>query len=841
MTHKFLTSLMVSLLALSAHAQTWGETITGLNPSDQWTYGTIEGTVNVKLTGTISMSGTLVISNGAVLNISIAESATDDIMICPSSGFVGKGFRTSGTCMFMVEEGGTLNIKGASGHLITIRGTETGNANIYAANIDSNGYLTSLTDSPVACPLKESAISAVGNVNLQYVRISDVVIDNDKGGAILIPDRTESNMNRYSKYGAVTVNDSEILSCKSKEGPALLVCAKESSANAPSDCPVLFENVKIQHCHVTEASDGNGGIIRTYGGCISPITLKKVTITQNLADGCGGGIFWNGLGEGTSLILDGCTFTYNHSTQDGGAMILEGAFSFEGGRTTIANNKADGNGGGICLKSYSGNATTTDDITMALNRISIECNSAARGGGLACLFQKTTLSNLTLNTDISGTSLSSNTATDGGGIYYASELATSTGLNLNINVKENSTLSANHASRNGGAIFCTYSSGTIKPSLSFSGAKVADNKAGNFGGALYIESGCSCTVTDGEITSNTAVWGGAFGIFTGAVINIDGGNISLNSATHGGAIYAHNGSKCYVNGGNIISNTARNGGGIFLNGTNTAMTYSNGIIRNNEASGTQSTMTTGYNLTPGYLYGAGGGICITGGASMNFDAGSVGIYGNAATLLGDDIFANGNNTAVTLPDVSSMNLSGYNSKTSDLFWVEDYMNGDTGYQYGTYGGGNGYSPTRYRTSIANQSSVYPIDPTALTSIKNRYLALALGYEILHVTIKATGLKAGESAIYRISHVEGNSISQYATIILTGTASAETVSKKIALFSGAWKVEDLGWNWTQTPTSDSIKQIAISSASDAEAKTVSFTYNDKAQTPKHAEGIVVNKF
>jgi hypothetical protein len=340
-----------------------------------------------------------------------------------------------------------------------------------------------------------------------------------------------------------------------------------------------------------------------------------------------------------------------------------------------------------------------------------------------------------------------------------------------------------------------------------------------------------------------------------------GGEIRGNeAATVGGGIYNYQ-AKITMSGGNIIGNKASRGGGIALGNAAASMTFGNGHITNNRAVYTSGSLTTGYHAEGGQ--GFGGGICIFSGTFIFEDATSVGLYNNIADKAGDDLFANGVNTTVTLPYVGSMDLSGYKTETSELYWVEDYMNGETGYALGTYmNTAQGYVPIRYREAIANQNLVYPVPVSEGQTFTDKYMALSLGHEIIYATLVRSGLLKGENAIYRVSRLDDRGTADktddrwivYSELLLFGPEDALTaeqaanksVSKRIALYSGTWKVEETNWAWTYDKE-DAITHEITGSSSPAEK---SFVFNgtklketDEGYAPaeRYDESVVRNDF
>ena len=233
----------------------------------------------------------------------------------------------------------------------------------------------------------------------------------------------------------------------------------------------------------------------------------------------------------------------------------------------------------------------------------------------------------------------------------------------------------------------------------------------------------------------------------------------------------------------------------------------------------------------------GGGIFLDTGASLTFaDDTNLGLYGNTADYGADDIFANGNGTLINLPDVTHMQLSGFEVPTQTLYWVEDYVDQDAEYEKGTfvnkkYSSGENL-PERYRYALANLHEIFTV--SGGVSLTN-YVCLALGYQIIFVTITKSGLKAGESAVFQM-YQEDSPDNIYQVIALTGKADGSVVSSRVALYSGKWTVRETDWSWAYKPDKKSITKTITSNSVD---NVFSFTNTEDKTAPLHDEAIVVN--
>ena len=180
------------------------------------------------------------------------------------------------------------------------------------------------------------------------------------------------------------------------------------------------------------------------------------------------------------------------------------------------------------------------------------------------------------------TNISLNNSALGAGIYMKN---TSPGTATDLTViLENSTVSFNIASEDGGGIFCGGSGARLSVDEdSFVGANMAVN-----GGGIYAESGCGVVVSAGVDVHNSSAFKGVMynnasgdggGIFAySAYISINAtayqvngirdsdtpATVAKNTADHdGGGIYAVNGSSVTVKDALIEGNSAGNNGGGF--------------------------------------------------------------------------------------------------------------------------------------------------------------------------------------------------------------------------------------------------------------------------------------
>lgn len=393
-----------------------------------------------------------------------------------------------------------------------------------------------------------------------------------------------------------------------------------------------------------------------------------------------------------------------------------------------------------------------------------ENEATGNGGGLFLQQGLVNLDNL---------NMSHNTALgDGGGLHLNDGT-------LTIGSNEVNKIESNTANNGGGVCIAN---GT----LSIGNCSIKQNEATNFGGGLYVANTNQVAIEllgGGVFESNEALAGGGMAV---------GGPITLSFQ------------------GSLQNNKAVNGGGIYLlPGTQTVsgskLIFKGGFIRNNQVMSENIMKNeTAYQKSVTEVFGIGGGIFMGDYTTLSFDivGNDLGFYSNFASNGADDIFANGKGTNVELPDVSNMNMAECNVPVPDdaLYWVEDYITGDTGYSYGTKKKTENAGVLRYRDALKNPDlGTFKLETTDFENAKTKYLCLSLGYKLIYATIQKEGLRAGETAIFKLYNMKDSSNPLfYASILLMGTDGNSPVSKKIALPEGYWRVEETGWSWSYTP-------------------------------------------
>jgi len=345
---------------------------------------------------------------------------------------------------------------------------------------------------------------------------------------------------------------------------------------------------EVRNC-LSEAS--SCGTIRCDGNSRYQLKVEGCLIESNTSKGHGGGIYWNALGEGSSLTVNNTTIRNNTTTTMGGGMFVEGS-SMTVTNTTITGNVAQ-KGGGIGIKTFADGAFANDtgvtgtSFNLSLGEgVVIEGNVAtAEGGGISYyiedgvvvdgfVFNYTNAGAIIRNNVVSSSGKIDGSVTGpGGGIAI---------INANKDKKHysntyvNSGLIENNKAKNGGGVYITVGN------FELNGGTIRDHSITGNGGAFYVSDG-QVTITNGTVENNKAKTGaGAY--VTGGSITMTGGTLSNNatvSSGDGGGAYVTGGSFTISGAAEISGNTARDGAGAYVIGGD--FNVNGGSLASNEA------------------------------------------------------------------------------------------------------------------------------------------------------------------------------------------------------------------------------------------------------------------
>ncbi len=572
------------------------------------------------------------------------------------------------------------------------------------------------------------------------------------------------------------------------------ICAAENSEIHSSDKE--GEVITIEY---NVAQKGHGGGIAVRG----EITMNKLYLSNNtalnedvnesgLAMGCGGGIFVSGTDKNKIyLTLNSGDIENNHANMGGGIYVQNGSIATGKDEiVNVKNNTALQMGGGILLNS--GDATM-NEVHFKNNKASASDETGKEGYGGGIFVYN---GNLTLNSgDFTG-----NEADHGGGVYVRDgHIYTGTGTANILDIKQNK------AYEDGGGIYLEGGDITLNTAnIIENTANIIENTAtehtlGN-GGGICISSG-TISINTGEIIGNKANnYGGGLYVYNPSdktkTATFSGGVFYKNTANNAGGAVAIDGKidlelSCTVDG-----NTAPCGGGVFMR-NHATMTFKAGLIRNNKATGMPKGVSTAFQLSADKLEGTGGGIFMGNNTTLKFAPGenTIGLYNNRADFAADDLFANMETTTANLPAVANMNLRDYDVPTTRLYWVEDYPIGDTKYaDFGTNLKQASDTIRRYQESLREMKEVYILDDANLTNYTNKYLCLALGYELVFLNLTKKGLAPYDDATFLFYYKNKKEEEVlYREVLVTGAPNGEPVSEIVVLPSGYWRVVESTWS------------------------------------------------
>lgn len=629
-------------------------------------------------------------------------------------------------------------------------------------------------------------------------------IAGDMGGALMLETSFEFTGNTsYVKNNKVIRDDGTIDDLPIGIGGGIIIPSYTGKAIGTKDL-YEFDYTLSQNLIVSgnSAPVGGGGVAFAFAWFdVSSadgvedinlnIQLVGAEISGNSTDGNGAGIYvWNNTSE--------------YTDENKGKIDIQ--IHLDNG--DLINNKAGGNGAGIYT--YNANISTSDDgHSEALN---IEKNvSGGNGGGIYVDGGDIFL--------VGQATLSENSADGNGGVAYADQGS--------INIQYCETTIQNNKAVNGGAFYVSggdiiTGEGLISENIASSdggafylnGGKVSvgkmtmrKNEAVN-GGAIALHNGQFQISPEGRIMNNTAKYGGGLYVNNeSGTLTCDGGSFDGNSADYGGGIYA-TGQIDLVLAANVYNNRAKNGGGIYVDG-GVELLFGNGLIVSNQAAE------------------VGGGIYLSNGQLVFTDTQNFGIYNNSADVEAADIYASGSNTQIVIPNAKTMDLKGFDVPGSELYWVYDNE-------------GQRYEEALWNLDIEVESLILDFDEAPQMTISNETICLDLGYDLVFVTLVATGLAEDDHAeiemLYPKATQGGVEKVPYRSVLFTGVDGSNS-SIVIGIPSGDWYLEgtDLGVKYnppTITPShgyNNSDNSINITREKNSE---ITIAYTAKQESIQH---------
>lgn len=752
----------------------------GTNSSEESGYG---GKSTVTITG-----GTIVADNGGIGggrankgvggDAEITISGANTTITAKSIGG-GRSKANTGGNVKLTVNGGTLTVNDYIGGGI---GANIGWAKVYITGGDISGRTVMEASTTDGCVFDMSGGTVTSPISDQ------------PGGAVYMVD----------SKGTATLSGGTIRNCQGTTGGAVYMTGgtftisgdgKMENNTASQNGAALYlagtGKVYVKGGNITGSSEVNKEAIYMAGG---EFTMTAGTIKDFKGSKSGAVFMQDGAFTINNGLIDSCS-----GTESGAIYMSGGTFGISGG--TISNSSGAQKGGALYLGG-------TGTVNVSGGNI-IGNNVTEFGGAIYMTGGTFTMTNGTIDRcqgtgsgavymsggefKISGGTISNCSGTNGGAVYLAG-----TGT-LTI---DGGTIKDNAAAVHGGAIYLT--DGTFNMTA---GKVEANTSQGGNGAGIYINNG-TVSLTGGEVTGNIAISGKGGGFYVaGGNVTLSNGRISSNKAkTAGGGICLEGKSSSSiismnVNGCTLTENEATegNGGGIFL--SNAQMTYNGGLLTQNKASYNQNTgITTGYKADAGSVKGIGGGIYISSNSKLTFgDFSTLGVYANTADISADDLFANGDNTFLLLPNIANMSLQNYAGNAQGLGWYEDYVNNDTSYNISDIAKGNTQLTTfenRFRVAQGLGSTymrLYELGKGEESrGLNNCYVSLALGFLFSDLTIRVKGLIPGESCIFNVTGEKTNRSYQ---IPVYGTQNQSDEQKIVKLPIDTYTVTLIdSWTW-----------------------------------------------
>lgn len=749
---------------------------------------TIDKNMTLYISGTVTVRGTITIPEGVKLSIRLANGATEATLKRGSS-FKGN--------IFVIQNGGTLDIQPDNNYIGEASDAESYSHRIYLDGNHSDWILIDVSGST------RKLLNAGSGVQAE-----DSFIDMTAGGELYMNHVTMQNMYVDKSQSAAAVIDTDGISTGTKDENGKTKYKDDVSTIAMRNCTVqqcaqqkgnrgavrlVYCNASMTNCDYNNNATvyNYGGVLTAFGSYHATLDMDNCTAEYNYSSGWGGFMLWASnrqlsTGKISKATIKNCNFSYNTARYLGGAISNEAEMEIIG--TTIENNTAM-SGGGIAAFPF----TLTENSDTSNSRK--DCGLTLGSGNV-----------IRNNNAVAKTSFKP--------FAYNVTGKDSTGKDIKVPVDDETYIDTVYEyPAGGGGIWFYASKEKWSGSMNIgSGNTIQNNEAANIGGGVFVSAvkatTTSLNITGAAITKNDAKSGGGVAVQT-ADVNITSGGITSNVVSaNGGGIYVDNG-NCNVSGtGSVSNNKAANGGGIYINSG--ALTVNGGLITGNKAEGT-FTGQTAQNAEAG----VGGGIYVNAGSfTMNSkDSGgnplNVGLHSNTAGVAANDAYATGGRTTLSLPNVKSMQLAGWNGTGSPDGWYADYMPEDTLYpstvikKYDANGNTlvDTTNPGRYSYTDPNKLEVLYDEVLRINT--NPYYCLTIGTPhpgYGNLTITKTLTKAATEDQTFLFEVKGTSKADQKDYSLTVTVviaeGQKTASVLVAnIPDGTYTVsEKEDWSW-----------------------------------------------
>ncbi len=315
--------------------------------------------------------------------------------------------------------------------------------------------------------------------------------------------------------------------------------------------PLTVNSCTIEN---NSAANGNGGGIYTTAG---PITVGKAdgyptgTVIRGCTAKSGGGIYHEkNTGNAYFKLLDS-TVSGCRATNGGGGGIRTDGWVVTLTGSTVSNNSATSNGGGLWLD---GSDANRNSMSLTVNGSTVSGNtSGGNGGGIYTLVKTVALnSSYPVGTDTvtNGVNISGNTAAGHGGGLYHDRNAEGSALTVTGTEAAPVTVSGNKSTGSGklgGGIYSNVHN------AGFTWAEISGNRSEGSGGGVYQAmdgAGYAVTVDHTAVTGNTSGSGGGIYTKTNLYLRNDslitGNRLTGNTEGNAAGVYLQDNRTLYV-------------------------------------------------------------------------------------------------------------------------------------------------------------------------------------------------------------------------------------------------------------------------------------------------------
>ncbi|MBQ1847615.1 MAG: hypothetical protein II135_06405, partial [Clostridia bacterium] len=485
----------------------------------------------------------------------------------------------------------------------------------------------------------------------------------------------------------------------SGNGGAVYASYRTVTDNTDPENPVttrVASSVTVENCTFeNNHSDGSGGALMAidYDNVTTVVKATGCTFADNTANSHGGAAHISA----TTAEFINCDFIGNTSNANGGAVYNNGRATFISDGCSFEGNRSENTqygGGAIYLTNSTGNFSSAEftgnesnvnggaiaaytTSTVELTDVTATGNTANANGGFLYAYNSTiTVKASEGGRNVIGEIDNGNTASGGGGFYC------DTNSVLNISDTD---ITYNMTRGSGGALYFVEATGTVNNCV-MSHNDSGINGADSYGGAILAGYGSNVTITDSEISDNTATaWAG--GLY-----------IRQKSETLGSAVTAI---RTTFSNNSVTSQTASNakGGAVLVReyctftaesclfDSNSSSGYGGAIYIDSNGASDISDSTFSGNST---VSGDGGAIYAN--KNVSLDITGTGFIDNTSAGTGGAVYANTNAT-LTIDDSlfdgnTSVGIGGayYSNSATATVTGTDFTNNSTTGTSAWYGG-----------------------------------------------------------------------------------------------------------------------------------------------------------